>query len=113
MKVKISFKHLEHTPSLDARITEKTQKLKKFFEGNVSVQWTCSVKDGQHISDVKLFGNNFEYFACAKADSLYKTIDMALDKIEKQLEKRKSKWKDHIHHKHGEVLKKMIQDDAA
>ena len=33
MKLKISFKHLEHTPALDERIKEKSQKLKKYFEG--------------------------------------------------------------------------------
>ncbi|MFZ4712393.1 MAG: ribosome hibernation-promoting factor, HPF/YfiA family [Bacteriovoracaceae bacterium] len=111
MKITIAFKHLNHTEALDNRIKEKTQKLQKFFNGSFEVQWTCFVKDGEHIADVKLIGSNFEYFACAKSNSLYKTIDMAVNKLEAQVSKKKSKWRDHIHHEAG--LKEIIRKSAA
>ncbi len=113
MKITISFKHLNHTEALDQRIKEKTKKLQKFFQGNVEVHWTCYVDDTNHIADVKLLGPNFEYFACAKSNSLYKTIDMAVSKIEKQVSKKKERWKDHIHHKHTSYLKEVIKKSAA
>ncbi|MBT3982955.1 MAG: ribosome-associated translation inhibitor RaiA [Bacteriovoracaceae bacterium] len=102
MEIKISFKHLEHTEALDERIKEKTQKLEKWFEGMTSSHWTCSVEKGDHIAEVKIVGPHFDYHASAKSDSLYKCLDLAVAKLEKQLGKKKDKWKNHIHHKHEE-----------
>ena len=101
MKIVSSFKHLEHTPALDAQIEAKSQKLKKFFEGNFEVHWTCYVKeDGNHCAEIKLLGPSFEYHASAHADSLYKSLDLVINKVEKQVHKKKSKWKSNISHKH-------------
>ena len=55
MKIVSSFKHLEHTPSLDEKIQSKSKKLQKYFDGNIEVQWTCYVReDGEHCSDIKV-----------------------------------------------------------
>ncbi len=106
MKIVSHFKHLEHTPALDEKIEAKSQKLKKFFEGNFEVQWTCYVRDdGAHCADVKCLGPNFEYHATAHSDSLYKTLDLAINKVEKQVHKKKEKWKSRISHKHQASVK--------
>jgi putative sigma-54 modulation protein len=82
MKIITSFKHLEHTPALDDKIEEKSQKLKKYMDGNFEVQWTCYVRDdGAHCADIKLLVLHFEYHANAHSDSLYKTLDQAVKKL--------------------------------
>jgi putative sigma-54 modulation protein len=96
MKVTISFLHLEHTPALDERIHEKSQKLNKYLNGKTHLKWSCSVKEGQHLADVTLIGPQFEYRASGTSDNLYKTIDIVMDKIEKQLSKRKDKIRSRI-----------------
>ncbi len=100
MKITISFKNLEHTEALDQRIKEKTLKLKKYFEGKTDVQWGCYTQGGEHVADVKMVGPQFEYHANASADSMYKTIDLVLGKIETQLKKKKEKRKEHLHKDH-------------
>ena len=67
--------------------------------------WTCYVEDGLHYAEMKIKGPKFQYNAKAHADNLYKTLDKVVAKIETQVKKKKSKWKDHIHHKHDEVYK--------
>jgi putative sigma-54 modulation protein len=111
MKIVTSFKHMEHTPSLDQKIEEKSQKLKKYLNGNFEVQWTCYVRDdGAHCADIKLLGPTFEYHANAHSDRLYKTLDQAISKIEKQVQKKKSKFKDHKP-KHDHTLKGIQIND--
>ena len=106
MKIISTFKHLEHTPALDEKIEMKSQKLQKFFEGNFEVHWTCYVReDNQHCADIKVIGPAFEYHAGAYSESLYKTLDLAINKIEKQIHKKKSKWKNHISNKHKAGVK--------
>jgi putative sigma-54 modulation protein len=106
MKIISTFKHLEHTPALDEKIEAKSQKLKKYFEGNFEVFWTCYVRDdGAHCAEIKLLGPSFEYHAHAHSETLYKSLDMAINKIEKQVHKKKDKWKQHISKKHVNTVK--------
>ncbi len=106
MKIISSFKHLEHTPALDEKIEAKSQKLKKYFDGNFEVHWTCYVRDdGAQCAEIKLLGPSFEYHATAHSEKLYKTLDLAINKIEKQVHKKKDKWKQKISHKHAPSVK--------
>ena len=91
MKVTITFRHLDHTPSLDERIQEKSDKLSKFLGGKSHIKWSCYVKEGNHYAEVDLQGPNYNYHATGYSDSLYKTIDQVVSKIEKQLQKKKEK----------------------
>jgi len=109
MKIISTFKHLEHTEALDKKIESKSQKLKKFFDGNFDVHWTCYVRDdGAHCAEIKLLGPSFEYHASANSDQLYKSLDLAVNKIEKQVSKKKDKWKQNISHKHAPTVKDQL-----
>jgi len=104
MKITIAFQHLDHTPSLDERIREKSEKINKYFDGKMNLKWNCYVQDLNHFAEVTLFGPQFEYHAKAHSDNLYKTIDLAVDKIERQIIKRKEKTKNRIHRGHEEPV---------
>ena len=109
MKIVSTFKHLEHTPALDQKIKEKSQKLKKYFDGNLEVFWTCSAREsGDHHAEIKLLGPGFEFHASGHSDSLYKSLDLAISKVEKQLHKKKDKRRDHIHHKHDQPVREQL-----
>lgn len=97
MKLKISFKHLEHTPALDQRIHEKSEKFEKYFQGNTTVTWTCWVQDNFHWAEIKVHGPKFDFFAKASADNLYKCLDIVCDKMERQLEKQKDQKRNKMH----------------
>lgn len=103
MEITISFINLEHTPALDKRIREKSKKLDKYFEKNAHVKWSCYVKDNNHYAEVRVSGPNLDYHATAHTDSLYKTLDLTIDKLEKQLAKRKDKMKNKLHRKNIDV----------
>ena len=101
MKVKISFKHLEHTPALDARIEEKSARFAKFFEKKCDVSWVCWVEEGIHYAELKVLGPQFECFAKAHAEDLYKCLDLAAEKAERQVEKYKEKRRNRVHQLHS------------
>ncbi|MEK6625683.1 MAG: ribosome-associated translation inhibitor RaiA [Bdellovibrionota bacterium] len=89
MEVKVHFTNLEPSASVETIIQEKVAKLKKYFEGRFSVHWNCSIEKDNHTSNVTLLGKNIELNAHAKTDNMYKTIDVVMEKLEKQLGKRK------------------------
>lgn len=98
MNLTISYRHLDSTESLDGKIRDKADHLKKYFNGNVDVNWTCSI-DGhdQHKSEVHVHAGHSDFHAHAIDNDLYKTLDKVLSKIEKQIQKKNSQIKDHIH----------------
>lgn len=97
MKVIISFKHLDHTLALDQKIREKSEHIEKFLETEATLRWTCYVKSNQHYAELSLTGSHFRYHATANSDNLYKTLDLAIAKLEKQMSRKKEIWKNKLH----------------
>lgn len=97
MKVTISFIHMEHTPALDERISEKSEKFSKFFQGDGRIKWTCYVQDQKHYAEAHLYGPHGQWHASAGADNMYKSLDLVVEKLEKQLDKQKHKVKNKVH----------------
>lgn len=97
MKLKITFKHLDHTPALDERIREKSEKFEKYFQGNTNVQWFCWVHNDEHWAEIKVHGPKFDFFAKACADNMYKSLDLVVEKMERQIEKQKDQLRNKMH----------------
>jgi putative sigma-54 modulation protein len=97
MKLKISFKHLDHTPALDQRIKEKSEKFEKYFQGNTNIQWLCWVHNDEHWAEIKVHGPKFDFFAKACADNMYKSLDLVVEKMERQIEKQKDMKRNKLH----------------
>lgn len=97
MKITISFKQLDHTPSLDDMIRKKSEKIAKYLNGKTELKWTCFVKNQVHFAEITLLGPDVYYNATASSDNLYKSLDLAVEKIEKQISKKKDKLKNKIH----------------
>lgn len=97
MKLTLFFKNIKHTAAIDSRIEEKSQHFSKYFEGMFEVQWYCYAKAGTHITNVCLIGSGYRCRASAASDNLYKSFDLVLDKMLKQLQKRKEKVRDRTH----------------
>lgn len=97
MRLKISFKHLDHTPALDQRIKEKSEKFEKYFQGNTNVQWFCWVHNEEHWAEIKVNGPKFTFFAKASADNMYKSLDLVVEKMERQIEKQKDVKRNKMH----------------
>lgn len=103
MRITTSFLHLEHTPALDEKIFEASQKLEKFFHAKGNIKWSCYVKNGQHFAEIYYHAPSCEYHAKACSDNMYHTIDLAVEKLEKQMSKKKEKF-NKMHRKSPEMI---------
>jgi putative sigma-54 modulation protein len=89
MDISISCKHLEHSEALDLRIQAKSQRLGKFLRNTDSVNWVCWTSEGLHWAEIRVYGGQKEFFAKASSDSMYKTLDKVVHKLEMQLGRKK------------------------
>jgi putative sigma-54 modulation protein len=105
MKMTLFFKNIKHTPALDYRIEQKSELLSKYFEGNFEVQWYCYTKTKEHSADVCIIAPRFRYRASASSENLYKCLDEVIQKLERQLVKKKEILRDKIHRGKKNTLK--------
>jgi putative sigma-54 modulation protein len=97
MNLNISFKHMDTSESLKEFIQEKTEVLKKYFDGRITVTWNLSTENQTRVAHCHLVGNNMDYFGEGNTEEFKASIDSALDKIETQIRKHKEIVKDHLH----------------
>lgn len=99
MELKLNFTHMETSPTVESHIREKSERLKKYLDGKLQIEWTCAATRNEHVSSINVTGKDIHYHAVASAESLYKTIDLALEKIERQISKKKEKVTNKHHRK--------------
>ncbi|HXH73600.1 MAG TPA: ribosome-associated translation inhibitor RaiA [Bacteriovoracaceae bacterium] len=87
MNVNITFRHMDHTPALDAIIRDKSEKFSKWFGPAAEVSWTCWREGLNHCSEVFIYSGAQEFFAKAHTDDMYKTFDLVVSKIKNQFNK--------------------------
>ncbi len=106
MNIKTAYKHLESTPAIEEITQRKSEKLKKYFQGKLNLDWTFTVEKKLHIAHCHLTGNNMDFFAEATTESIYSAIDEAILALEKQVKKHKEQLKNH--HVKNAVKKEMM-----
>lgn len=95
MQVTVTFKHMNSTEALRSYAAEKSERLAKYLVEPVEVHWFLSVEKIRHIAEATIVAKDVSIKACEVAEDMYSAIDMALEKLEKQVRKHKEKVKNH------------------
>ena len=92
MQITISGKNFDLSSSLQDRVIDKLNKKVGRFDTIITANVTLSVDRSRQIAEITLFGKGFEMRA-EEHDSydMYASIDSAIEKLEKQLSKARSK----------------------
>lgn len=92
MLVTVIGKNIEVTNALREYAEKKVSKIVKFFEKSpVGAQVTLSTERGKHIVDITVQVNGLLLRGEAKSNDMYASIDGAIEKIERQVQKFKTK----------------------
>lgn len=97
MKLNITYRHFDSTPSIEAKIKEKAKHFEKYFKNKAKVEWVCSIDGPIHQSEVHIHADHSLFHAKATDTNLYKTFDEVVAKIERQMRKKNTHIKDKIH----------------
>ena len=93
MSLQISGQNIEITPTLHDLITKKFSSLGKHCDQIMSTNVTLSINRSAQNAEAMLRIPGADIFAKATSMDMYKTIDMLLEKVIRQLEKHKGKAK--------------------
>lgn len=92
MNITINGKNIEVTNALREYAEKKVAKITKFFEKNpIGAQVTLSTERGKHIVDITVQVDGLLLRGEEKSNDMYASIDGAIDKIERQVQKFKTR----------------------
>ncbi len=96
MQVNITFRNMFATDALRNHVQDKLGKVvDKYLDKVTEAHVTLSLERYLHHADVNLHAGHFHVRGKEKSEDMYASIDMAIDKIEKQLKKHKERLKNH------------------
>lgn len=97
MKFIISGKNFDVTDSLKERVGKKLGKLEKFFSSQTEVHVTMSIQRNKPILEVTIPANSVTLRAEVSCDDMYQCIDKAVDILERQIRKNKTRLEKKLH----------------
>lgn len=95
MQIQISGQHLDMTDAIHDFVEKKLQKLEAHMHNITSIQVVLKVEKHLQIAEAQVSFRAHTVHAEASSEDLYKTVDLLIDKLIKQLIKYKEKMTDH------------------
>ncbi len=96
MNANVSFRNMDSSSSLRSYATDKLERIcDKYVQGRVDASVVMTVEKFWHIANFTLKIKNLTVKGQERSEDMYSSIDVALDKIEKQLRRHKDRLRDH------------------
>lgn len=92
MKVQVRGKNIEVTPALKEYVDKRIGKLDKYFDDLRDAQVTLIVEKGTHKVEVTIPVNGMILRGEEGTGDMYASIDLVIEKLEKQINKYKGKF---------------------
>lgn len=94
MNIKITGKNIEITEAIRDYVEKRLEKLEKFDVDESDINVVCSVEREEQIAEIQV-NYNGEFIKIEEKNSdLYASIDLAMDRVERQIRKEKEKRSD-------------------
>jgi putative sigma-54 modulation protein len=98
MQIEFSFRHMDSSEALRTHATQQSERLKKYFDGRIHIRWAFVVEHGgDHIAHCHVTGSHMDYFAEATTPVMQTSVDECIDRIARQVQKKKEIVKNRLH----------------
>mgnify|MGYP001201335219 CR=1 FL=1 len=109
MNLTISGHHLEVTPALRNYVTQKLDRISRHFDQVVDIKVLLTVenqkeKEKRQRAECSIHVKGNDLFAQCAHEDLYAAVDELVDKLDRQVNKHKTRLQDHHHEGHKRQL---------
>lgn len=117
MQLNITFRHLDPIDSLKDYVKEKVERVNKYLDRAGEAHVVLSLERHLHNADISIHSGSWLLRGREKSEDMYASIDLAMDKIERQLRRYKERLKNHhrhswVHHQQGLVNHVKVRYDV-
>lgn len=94
MNTSVRFKNLEPSNALKSYVSDKLNRMEKYFAGPAEANVVLSIEKFRHSAEILITGDRMTINGKEETGEMYSAIDMVLDKLEVQIKKSKQKSRD-------------------
>ena len=105
MQVSVTFRHLDPRDELRDYVKEKIQRIKKYLDHPIEAQVVLTVEKFRNIAEVTLWTNGYTINCQEETGDMFSSIDVVIDKLERQVKKFKDKIQRFKGNSMGETVK--------
>jgi len=91
MQTSVTFKNLDSSDHLKSYVGDKLDRFDKYLDNPAEANVVLTVEKFRHIAEINIAGDRLSINGKEETNDMYSAIDMALDKLEKQIKKSKQK----------------------
>jgi len=91
MQTSVTFKNLDSSDHLKSYVADKLDRLDKYLDNPAEASVVLTVEKFRHTAEINIAGDRLSINGKEETNDMYSAIDMALDKLEKQIKKSKQK----------------------
>jgi putative sigma-54 modulation protein len=95
MNLQLSGHHVDITPALRSYVETKLERLTRHFDHVIDASVVLTIEGLQQICECTLHVRGKDLFAEAREPDMYASIDVLVDKLDRQILKHKEKLTDH------------------
>jgi len=113
MSITVRGKNIEITPALKDYVVKRVGKITKYFDSLGEITAILTVEKGRHIIEITVPVNGIMLRGEEATADMYTSIDLVVDKIEKQIEKYKTRIARRLKGDHfrGELVANTVLED--
>jgi putative sigma-54 modulation protein len=90
MRIKVTFRNLESSDGIKKHASDKIAKLQKNLHTPLDAAVTVSLERHMHCVDVSVTADGHRYSAREESEDMYASIDLVMDKIDRQVRDTKA-----------------------
>jgi len=91
MQTSVTFKNIDPSDNLKSYVSDKLDRFDKYLDNPGEANVVLAVEKFRHIAEINIAGDRLTIIGSEETNDMYSAIDMALDKLEKQIKKSKQK----------------------
>jgi len=91
MQTSVTFKNIDPSDHLKSYVSDKLDRFDKYLDNPGEANVVLAVEKFRHIAEINIAGDRLTIIGSEETNDMYSAIDMALDKLEKQIKKSKQK----------------------
>lgn len=95
LETTFTFRNMDATESLRIHAMEKLERLNKYLIMPATAHCVLKVEGARHEAEITISEKGGRYVGLDTSNDMYASIDGAVDKIRKQITRRKERVKDH------------------
>ena len=98
MRINFTFRHLEPSDVIKSYATEKVARLQKFLRAPLTAEVTVATERHLHQVDISVVCEGQRYAATEESEDMYASIDLCIDKLDRQVRDAKATATDRKRH---------------